>query len=257
MVDGAIYQIDIETIFIKACKFPCCKIERNTFLRKQLSGKVSQEQLSDALEKGTINAGIPICVLDDIANGAIRKELTETACISFVAGLPGGFAVLGTIPGDLVQFYAHVFCVAQKLAYIYGHTEINLDDATQNDLMIFLGVMFGVEVANAALAKFAIANATKIGTKVAENHLSKLLIYNIAKKILAEIGIKLTKDSVGKAITKLVPVAGGVASAGLTVFAFSNMAKKLKKRLSKFAYMPFDDLERKSKAADTILVDKM
>lgn len=65
--------------------------------------------------------------------------------------------------------------------YIYGY-KIDLDDATQNLLMIFLGVMFGVNAATAALAKLAAANAAKIGARVAAKPLSKFAIFNIAKR---------------------------------------------------------------------------
>lgn len=97
--------------------------------------------------------GIPIDMLNKIANGAIKLETSKTTALSTAAGMPGGLAMIGTIPADLAQYYAHVFRIAQKLAYVYGYKDIDLDDATQNVLMIFLGVMFGVQAATAALAK--------------------------------------------------------------------------------------------------------
>lgn len=250
-----VHAINFEDIFTAACKLPYCKIHRDAFLTKQLNGKVSSERLAYALENGTINAGISLDILNRLAEGAINFETTKATALSTAAGMPGGFAMIGTIPADLAQFYAHVFRVAQKLAYIYGYKEIDLDDATQNVLMIFLGVMFGVNAATAALAKLAAANAAKIGARVAAKPLSKYAIYNIAKKVLAWIGVKLTKDGVGKAISKVVPVVGGVISGGLTVATFLPMAKKLKKELSKFAAMSPENLDRASTAADIILAD--
>jgi uncharacterized membrane protein len=252
---NALPSINVEDVFSTACKLPYCKIDRVSFLTKQLNGKVSSEQLNDAIENGTINAGITVSILDKIAKDTITFETTKATTLSTVAGIPGGFAMVGTIPADLAQFYAHVFRVAQKLAYVYGYKEINLNDATQNVLMIFLGVMFSVNAANAALAKLAAANAAKIGAKVAGKPLTKYAVYNIAKKILAWIGVKLTKDGVGKAVTKVVPVVGGLVSGGLTVATFLPMANKLKKELSKFAKMTPENLTRASNAADVILSD--
>ena len=245
--------ISIEDIITTACKLPYCKIPRDVFLTKQFNGKVSSKQLEDVLEYGTINAGIPIDILDNLADGAIKLETTKATALSTVAGIPGGFSMIGTIPADLVQFYAHVFRVAQKLAYIYGYKEIDLDDATQNILMIFLGVMFGVNAATAALAKLAASNATKIGARVAAQPLSKYAIYNIAKKVLAWIGVKLTKDGVGKAVTKAIPFVGGVISGGLTVATFLPMAQKLQKELSKYAAMSTETLEKANAVADVVL----
>lgn len=253
--DKNVPAINVEDIFTTACKLPYCKIDRDVFLTKQLRDRVSSERLADALENGTISAGIPIDILNILADGTIKLETTKATALSTAAGIPGGFAMIGTIPADLVQFYVHVFRVAQKLAYIYGYKEIDLDDATQNVLMIFLGVMFGVNAATTALAKLAAANAAGIGARVAAKPLSKYAIYNIAKKVLAWIGVKLTKDGVGKAVSKAVPVVGGVISGGLTVVTFLPMAKKLKKELSKFATMSPENLEKANAAADVVLAD--
>ena len=247
--------INIEDVFTAACKLPYCKIDRGEFLTKQLNGKVGLGQLAEALETGTINAGIPIGILNKLADGVIQLETTKATALSAAAGIPGGFAMIGTIPADLVQFYAHVFRIAQKLAYIYGYKEIDLDDATQSVLMIFLGVMFGVNAATAALVKLAAANAAKIGARVAAKPLSKYAIYSIAKKVLAWVGVKLTKEGVGKAVSKAVPVVGGIISGGITVATFLPMTRKLQKELSKFAAMSPENLEKASAEADTILVD--
>lgn len=248
-------KVNLEDIFTTIFKMPYCKIDRDAFLRKQLAGKISPTQLIDALENGTVNAGIPINILNEIADGAIGFETTKATTLSTLAGIPGGFAMIGTIPTDLAQFYAHVFRIAQKLAYVYGYKEIDLNDATQSILMIFLGVMFGVNAATAALAKLAAANATKIGARVAAKPLAKYAIFNISKKVLAWVGVKVTKDSVGKAISKAVPIIGGIVSGGLTVATFLPMAKKLEKELSKFADMSPENLEKAINSADVILED--
>ena len=245
-------SVNVEKLFSTACELPYCKIDREEFLTKELKNRVSPLQLADALENGTINAKIPINILDDIARGAIALETSKVTLISTAAGIPGGFAMIGTVPTDLAQFYAHVFRIAQKLAYIYGSKEIELSDGTQNVLMLYLGTMFGV---SAALAKLAAANAAKIGAKVAAKPLTKYAVFNISKKILAWIGVKLTKDTFGKAITKAIPVVSGVLSGGLSVATYLPMAKKLQKELSKYAAMSPDDLAEASAAADVILAD--
>lgn len=253
MYNENIPVINPEHLLTSACKLPYCKIDRDAFLRMQLKNKITLTQLEDALKNGTINAGISIDTLNILADGVINLETTKVTTLSALTGLPGGLTMMATIPADLVQFYAHIFRVAQKLAYIYGYQDIDLDDTTQNVLMIFLGTMFGVNVANAALAKFAAQNASKIGAKIAAKPLSKYAIYNIAKKVLASIGIKLTKATTGRAVTKVVPFVGSIISGGITVATFHPMSKKLKTELSKFASMSLMDIEKANKVADDIL----
>ncbi|MCD8254037.1 MAG: hypothetical protein LUC36_00615, partial [Oscillospiraceae bacterium] len=77
----------------------------------------------------------------------------------------------------------------------------------------------------------------------------------IPKKTLAWVGVKLTKDSVGKAVSKAVPVVGGVISGGLTVATFLPMVRKLQKELSKFAAMPPESLYKANEEADVILTE--
>jgi hypothetical protein len=245
----------VEAIFTADCKLPYCKIDRNKYLTDSFKGKVNDKFLSKVLELGPINAGVSLDFIDKLAKSAIKNETTKTAGVSTVAGIPGGIAMVGTVPADLDQYYAHIFRVTQKLAYLYGYEEINLDDATENSLMLFLGVMFGVNFAVAAITKIATANAAKIGARVAAKPLTKVALYNIAKKILAFIGIKLTKDVAGKAVSKVVPIVGGLVSGGLTLATFLPMAKRLQKELSAIARMSVDELIKASEEADVIIAE--
>jgi len=251
-----VLEINIEKIFSTACELPYCKIDREEFLTKELKSRISLSQLDDALANGTVNAKIPVNMLDDIAKGAIALESTKVTLISAAAGLPGGFTMIGTVPADLAQFYAHVFRIAQKLAYIYGSKDLDLNDGAQSVLMVYLGAMFGVCAANAVLVKFAAEHAAQIGVRVAAKPLGKYAIYNITKKILAWIGVKLTKDAFGKAIAKAIPVIGGILSGGFSLAMYLPMADKLQKELSELAAMSQENLAKASAEADIILSEE-
>jgi len=242
--------VNVENVIKAACKLPYCKINRTEFLISQLTGKISEEQLLDAIENGTINAKIPIKILNVIADGSVKLEASKATLISSAAGLPGGVAIAATIPADLAQFYAHIFRVAQKLAYIYGYKEIDFDDSTHNVLIIFLGAMFGVSAAVNALAKLATDNAVKIGARIAAKPLTKYAIYNISKMVLGWIGVKVTKAGVGKAVSKAIPFVGAALSGGVTLAIFLPMSNKLKKELRKFASMTPEELDKACLAAD-------
>ena len=72
-------------------------------------------------------------------NSVRNYETTKVSTLSFVAGLPGGIAMVGTIPADLTQYLGHIFRIVQKLAYLYGweafySEEGYMDDGTANIL---------------------------------------------------------------------------------------------------------------------------
>ena len=110
----------------------------------------------------------------------------------------------------------------QKVAYVYGWTSFledtdEIDDETLGKLAAFLGVMMGIGGASATVTTFA-ANVARpaIQKQITGVALTKTAWYTPMKQVLRVIGIKLTKDSFAKTVTKVVPVAGGVLSGGLT-----------------------------------------
>ena len=61
--------------------------------------------------------------------------------------------------------------------------------------------------------------------------MTKYAIYNISKQVAKWIGVKLTKDSFSRGVSKVIPLIGAPISAGLTYWTFKPMANKLKKYL--------------------------
>ena len=232
-------RISFESVLSAAANAPLVRIDREEFLRKQLSGRVSPEMVDMAVERGPIAAGVPQDIIEKLAKGSIDFETTKVTAISAAAGLPGGTAIAATIPADLAQFYAHVLRIAQKLAYLYGWDELfsenGMDDGTEQTLTLFIGVMSGVQMANAALNKIAANAAPKIGAKIAAKPLTKGAIYPIVKKVAGYLGVKMTKDVFGKGVSKIIPGIGAATSGLLTLATFKPMAKKLRKYLSEVA----------------------
>ena len=101
-----------------ALSMPGVKVDRDDFLKKELKNYCSPEQLNLAISNRPIN-GVSKEIIDRIANACINTHTTKVTTISAVAGIPGGFAMAGTIPADMTQYYWHVFVLAQKLAYLY------------------------------------------------------------------------------------------------------------------------------------------
>lgn len=195
--------------------------------------------------------------LDRLAEAAISFETQKSAAVSFVAGLPGGFAMLATVPADVTQYYIHAFRVMQKLAYIYGWQDLlgdldDADDETVGRLALFLGVMMGVGGAANSLSMFAKQIARPaIQRQIAKQALTKTVWYPVVKKTLAVVGVKVTKDSFAKTVTKVVPVAGGVISGGMTFVALKGQSARLRKHLRELPPPGVDAAEYRSALEST------
>lgn len=235
-------KIDVNDVMKRAIKIPFVKIDRKKFLDTELRKYCSEETAKLAIQTTPKKAGLENKLIDKIANDCITLHTNLASAISFGAGIPGGLAMAATIPADLGQYFWHVIVICQKLAYIYGWPKLftesqkideEFDSESSNIILGFMGIMFGVEGAN----KFVTSIATKMATANAGRHLAKIIakqaFFQTAKEILKKIGIKLNQRILGQAISKSLPVVGGLISGGITYFSFKPQAENLKKSLSK------------------------
>ena len=145
--------------------------------------------------------------------------------------------MFATVPGDLTQFYVHVFRVMQKLAYIYGWQSFledteDVDDETLGKLASFLGVMMGVAGAAGSLRHFAATIARPaIEKNIAKIALTKTVWYGPMKQTLRVIGVHVTKQSFARTVTKVVPLVGGAMSGGFTYITFNAQSTRLMQHL--------------------------
>ena len=221
----------------KVVRFPGVRINRDEFLRQELTKlRASEEVIERALATSPALAGVPLLALDTLADETITYETNKSAALSFAAGLPGGFAMLGTIPADLMQYYAHALRIMQKLAYLYGWrdllADVDEDDEILGVLAVFFGVMLGVGGAAQSLTAFArIAAKTAYQKHVTKRALMSITWYPVVKYSLRVIGINITKSSFTKGASKIVPVIGGFVSSGLTFMALQTQSARLKGHL--------------------------
>jgi len=233
VIANMIENISFEKVLISAVNFPGIKIDRASFLRNELSKKFDDDIVEKAINTNPANAGINIESLDKIAKACINYETAKVTAISAAASIPSGLAMAATIPVDIVQYFGHIIRILQKLVYLYGWQEIfygdevGLDDATNNELTLFIGVMFGVNAANSAITKIAISIAKKTEKALVRKALAKGTIYPIVENIAKLIGVRMTKEIFAKGVGKAIPVVGAVVSGGVTFFSFKPMAKRL------------------------------
>lgn len=219
-----------------AMTLPYVNVNREKFLKSTLSKQYSDQKVQIAIAQTPEEAGISLDTLDKLANNAIKYETTKVTSVSALAGLPGGLAMVGTIPADTVQYLGHLLRVAQKLAYIYGWDQFisdeGMDDDMRNTMTIFIGVMFGIETANAAIHQIARVAAAGAAKKIANKALTKGWLYPIVKKVAGLLSVRMTKDIFAKSVSKAIPFLGALTSGTLTYVTYKPMATKLKSKLS-------------------------
>ncbi len=233
MVANTVSNLSAEDIVQQAMKLPIVKVNREKFLYKELIKYYSEDVVDLAIKKNPAYAGIEKERINELSKQVINYETNKVSAISFAAGMPGGFAMVATVPADIAQYFAYMIRVMQKLAYLYGFDDFELNedtisDNTMNQIMIFFGVMFGVQGANAGVKKIAEAAAKKVSKSLAQKALTKGTVYPIVKKIAQAVGIKMTKQIFAESVSKVVPVIGGAVTGGLSYITFKPCAKKLK-----------------------------
>jgi hypothetical protein len=241
-----IQEIAVEKLLPQVVKLPATKIHREEFLRKELSKYFEAPIVEKAIATNPAQAGISIKNLEQIAKACINFETLQVTGVSAAAGIPGGFALVATIPGDITQFFAHIVRVLQKLVYLYGWQDLfsdekeELTDEALTEIILFMGVMMGVKTATAAIAKIAAAAAMHVEKTLVRKALTQSVIYLIVKAIARNIGIKMTKQIFAASIGKVIPVVGAVVSGTITFAGFKPMARRLQKYL---VTLPSADVE--------------
>lgn len=228
-------QVDIEDVILMAFRVPGVSINREKFLRKELNIKYSKEMIEQAILTTPMQANIGQNEIDKIATSIIQNERLKVSGISTALGAPGGAAMAATIPADIAQYYGCLLRVAQKLLYLYGFPQIEykeneqaFDTETMNQIILCMGVMFGVANAKNGLLALAKALGTGVEKQLVKKALTKGTIYPIVKSISKWFGVKMTKEVFAGFFKKAIPLVGGVVGGGLTYATFKPCCDKLK-----------------------------
>lgn len=259
------FDVDYGQAFSKALQagsqLPMVKIEREKYLRRELSKFCEDDVVDIAIESTPATAGISPKIIEQIAKSAINYETSKVTALSAGLGLPGGFAMLGTIPADAAQFFGHVIRITQKLAYLHGWPDFGglnsaeLDDATANELTLFIGVMFGVNAANQTLRKIATLMGQSVPKRLVQQALTKGTIYPIVKRTATLVGARMTKQIFSRGVGKLIPVLGGVVAGGVTFAVFKPMSRKLQKYLQTLPLAGMDNSDSESPIDEDVDID--
>lgn len=231
-------EIDIEDVIVKGLRVPGIKINRANFLQKELLKRYPQEMIDEAIRTNPMSAGIKPKDIDEIADEVIEYERRCVSGISTALSMPGGAAMLATIPADIVQYYGYMLRATQELLYLYGFPEIDVnekeskfDSETINILIVCFGTMYGVVGANNALKSIAKGLGFGVEKKLMRTALTKGTIYPIVKSVANWFNVRMTKEIFAGFFKKSIPVVGGVIGGGLTYLSFKPCCVKLKESL--------------------------
>lgn len=213
--DSAIIQV-IEL----AVQIPGVKVNRDSFLMSVFQKK-NQELKENILALGPIEAGIDRDELMKLARSLVVDRTMKSTALSFAAGLPGGLALVATIPADTIQYFGMALRLAQEIAYLYGEDDLwsegNLkEEKVMNTLIIYSGVMFGAGGAAATLRVLASQLGKQALKKIPQMALTKTFYYPLVKSIVKFFGGRMTREVFGEVVAKAVPILGGIVSGGIT-----------------------------------------
>lgn len=230
-------SLDLTNVISTAIQVPGVKVTRDAFLREQFKD-LHKEKIDLIIEKGPIEAGVTRQDLIKKANRIIKERTAFSTGASFIAGIPGGWALAATIPADIIQFYGIALRMAQELIYLYGEPDIWCEgtpdsDKVINQLILYCGVMLGATGAAQTVRVMSSALARQALKKLPQKALTKTIYYPVIKSILKFFGVSLTKSTFAKGVSKVIPVVGGVVSGGITLASMHPMGKRLLNTLDK------------------------
>ena len=223
-----------------------------------MSNICEKEVLETAIVSTPVQAGISKDEIERLAGEVVKYERNCVSGISTLLGLPGGYAMLASVPADIIQYYGFLLRAAQKLLYLYGFQQIistdsdsGLDTTTINAITICIGVMYGVDAADKALIALSNALANGVEKKLLNAALTKGTIYPIVKRIAKWFGIKMTKAVFAGAVKKAIPLIGAGIGFAATFFTFKPCCNKLRKTLRESYLYNKDKVEDK----DELIID--
>ena len=232
-------EFALESIISKAIQIPGVKVDRQKFLAEIFAKE--ETNIQAILEAGPVAAGCSREILARMANKLILTRTSASSAASFAMGIPGGLAIGATIPADVVQFFGMSLRLAQELSYLYGAQDLWQDgkvdsEAVQGQLILYCGVMFGVSAATSGVRLLAARTSAVVLKQLPQKALTKTLWYPIVKQTGKLVGVKVTKSTLAKGLSKAIPVVGGVISGGLNFASMLPMANRLAAALDKASF---------------------
>lgn len=231
-LDEKNYAIAVSMIE-KVSKLPMVRVDREKYLVELFKPRNEIEK-NELLAQGPYKL-YDLEVLKKTAYNEVMSMTRKTSLLSASTGLvsnPVPYAAAGLGAVDIGQYYGNLLNVLQKISYIFGQGDFfgadnKLSEENKDKILLYLGVMFSIGVAGGVFSAISKPVGKNIGKKVAASALTKTAWYPVLQKIGPMIGLKITKDGVGKSVSKYIPILGAAISGSMTYVTFKPMGKKL------------------------------
>ena len=245
--------VTLTGVIAAAMKIPGIRVDREAFLRDQFKSE-DPVALSGIVAAGPVAAGCDRDKLRRKAEAVILGTTLKSTGASFLAGLPGGLAMAVTIPTDILQFYAMALKMAQEIAYLYGEQELWKGDAPEDEratdqLVLYCGVMLGATGAAPAVRLMTSSLTKQVMKTLPQKPLTQNFYYPIVKSVLRFFAKTITKTSLAKGVSKVIPVLGGLVSGGITFVSLKPMGERLQQTLDK-AHFSYSDVDIRNDLRD-------
>ena len=222
-------------IIVTAVSSDILRVDRADFIREQMS------HCMPGIDRDAAEVISPRHVLDKRDfDRFVRKSVDyhmRLACLASAgAGLGGGWLLLGTIPADILQFYSHAIVLLQKMLYLYGWPQLtgrsgSMDDESRRIVTLFLGEMMGAGIVSALAGEIAEAAVKQAAIRLPQNAAVQVAVDRALEYVIKTTGVKLSKDALGRGVSKVVPFIGAPVSAAITYRTFRVMASRLRRAL--------------------------
>ena len=232
-------KLDINDIILKCIKAPGTKINREKFLRKELRKLATEEQIELAIKENPMEAGIDQEIIDKVAEKVIKQEKLKVCSLSAACSALTGPIGWLFIPFDKIQYYRYLLRSIQKLLYLYGFPQLNLEykndvlEVETTDIIVMcLGVMFGISAANKLVQKVTPTLAkTASKTLITQAATKTNTWYPIIKKISNVFAVRLSAGMAKEAMKKSIPVVGFFIGGTAAYLTFNSCCSRLKIQL--------------------------
>ncbi|MCI7676750.1 MAG: hypothetical protein MSS16_01420 [Streptococcus orisratti] len=218
------YEVLIQTV-TAASQMPFVKVNREEFSGNEHIEKIIKDGPQSVFTSRALRKR---------AQKVIANTTNKTSMASFLTGIPSSpVTAVASGGADIIQYFGFALNLSQQIAYLFGEDNLfngdydKLPEEVQIRIISYLGIMFGAGGSSALIASISKTAGNSIGKKITQKALTKTTWYPLVKKIGSTLGYKITKQTVGKSITKIVPVIGGVVSGSLTYLTFKPMGNRL------------------------------